>query len=154
MLSKTCYRSIPRLKAGRGYLLGACAVVCAVMLGELGACACACAGAVRAVRAGSCVCFSEILFRLASATLILVFRSALLRQEELRSHLHNVAIAGRAISWKRLECFVSTSSFVFPGANKSCNTCVFQTFEPPVGHEALPPWALWRLTQSIPTVRH
>ena len=35
------------------YLLGACAVVCAVVLAVLGACACVCAGAVRALRAGS-----------------------------------------------------------------------------------------------------
>ena len=116
-LGLACYRKrvtdrSPDSKlGGDNYLLCACAVVCAVILGELGACACACAGAVRAVRAGSCAFFRN---PRVGKPLMLLFRVALLRQEELRSHLHNVAIAGRAISWKRLECFVSSLAFVFP----------------------------------------
>ena len=46
-------KDVSKLGGSSTYLLGACAVVCAVVLAVLGACACVCAGAVRALRAGS-----------------------------------------------------------------------------------------------------
>ena len=102
-------------KTGRGYLLStywaralSCALSCSVSW-EL-------VLALVLALFARCVLGAVLFFRnpRVGKPLMLLFRVALLRQLELRSHLRNVAIAGRAITWKRLECFVSSSSFVFP----------------------------------------